>query len=99
VHDTRTDMASGLYDETVFHHATYADKIKAHGPCVIINATEMTLGTRYQFTQDYADNIRSDLSRLPVSRAVTASSAVPILFSPVTLTNYSGDCEMRPRIA
>ena len=85
MHDTRTDMASGLYDETVFHHATYADKIKAHGPCVIINATEMTLGTRYQFTQDYADNIRSDLSRLPVSRAVTASSVVPILFSPIPL--------------
>jgi len=36
--------------------------IKAHGPCVIINATEMTLGTRRQFTQDYADIICSDLS-------------------------------------
>ena len=85
MHDTRTDMASGLYDETLFHHATYADMIKAHGPCVIINATEMTLGTRYQFTQDYADSICSDLSRLPVSRAVTASSALPILFSPIPL--------------
>jgi len=90
---TRADMASELYDETLFHHATYADMIKAHGPYVIINATEMTLGTRYQFTQDYADIICSDLSRLPVSRAVTASSAVPILFSPITLTNYAGDCD------
>ena len=66
--------------------------IKAHGPYVIINATEMTLGTRYQFTQDYADIICSDLSQLPVSRAVTASSAVPILFSPITLTNHAGEC-------
>ena len=89
---TRADMASELYDETLFHHATYADMIKAHGPYVIINATEMTLGTRYQFTQDYADIICSDLSQLPVSRAVTASSAVPILFSPITLTNHAGDC-------
>ena len=90
---TRADMASELYDGTLFHHATFADMIKAHGPYVIINATEMTLGTRYQFTQDYADIICSDLSRLPVSRAVTASSAVPILFSPITLTNHAGDCD------
>jgi len=90
---TRADMASELYDETLFHHATYADLIKAHGPYVIINATEMTLGTRYQFTQNYANIICSDLSRLPVSRAVTASSAVPILFSPITLTNYAGECD------
>jgi NTE family protein len=89
---TRADMASELYDEILFHHATFADMIKAHGPYVIINATEMTLGTRYQFTQDYADIICSDLSQLPVSRAVTASSAVPILFSPITLTNHAGDC-------
>jgi len=89
---TRADMASELYDEILFHHATFADMIKAHGPYVIINATEMTLGTRYQFTQDYADIICSDLSQLPVSRAVTASSAVPILFSPITLTNHAGEC-------
>ena len=89
---TRADMASELYDEILFHHATFADMIKAHGPYVIINATEMTLGTRYQFTQNYADIICSDLSQLPVSRAVTASSAVPILFSPITLTNHAGEC-------
>jgi len=89
---TRADMASELYDEILFHHATFADMIKAHGPYVIINATEMTLGTRYQFTQGYADIICSDLSQLPVSRAVTASSAVPILFSPITLTNHAGEC-------
>ena len=89
---TRADMASELYDEILFHHATFADMIKAHGPFVIINATEMTLGTRYQFTQNYADIICSDLAQLPVSRAVTASSAVPILFSPITLTNHAGEC-------
>ena len=92
---TRADMASELYDETLFHHATYADMLKEHGPYVIINATEMTLGTRFQFTQDYADIICSDLSRLPVSRAVTASSAVPLLFSPITLTNHAGDCDWK----
>lgn len=90
---TRADMATELYDETIFNHATFADMTQAHGPYVVINATEMTLGTRFQFTQNYADIICTDLSTLPVARAVTASSAVPILFSPITMTNRAGECD------
>lgn len=55
--------------------------------------TEMTLGTRFQFTQNYADIICTDLSRCTVARAVTASSAVPLLFSPITITNRAGECD------
>ena len=36
--------------------------------------------------------ICSDLSRFPVSRAVAASSAVPLILSPITLYNYAGTC-------
>jgi NTE family protein len=90
---TRADMATELYDATIFNHATFADMQKAHGPYIVINATEMTLGTRFQFTQNYADVICTDLANLPVARAVTASSAVPILFSPITLTNHAGECD------
>jgi len=89
---TRADLATELYDETIFEHATFADMQKSGGPFVVINATEMTLGTRFQFTQPYFSTICSDLSGYPVARAVTASSAVPILFSPVTLTNRAGEC-------
>jgi NTE family protein len=89
---TRADLATQLYDETIFDHATFADLQASGGPFVVINATEMTLGTRFQFTQNYFDPICSDLSDYPVARAVTASSAVPILFSPVTLTNRAGEC-------
>jgi NTE family protein len=89
---TRADMATELYNETIFNHATYADMTRAHGPYVVINATEMTLGVRFQFTKDYTDIICSDLSQLPVARAVTASSAVPILFSPITMVNRAGEC-------
>jgi NTE family protein len=89
---TRADMATELYDETIFDHATFSDLKQAHGPYVIINATEMTLGTRFQFTQNYANIICTDLSQLPVARAVAASSAVPILFSPITITNRAGKC-------
>jgi NTE family protein len=89
---TRADLATELYDETIFEHATFGDMQQSGGPFVVINATEMTMGTRFQFTQNYFNPICSDLSAYPVARAVTASSAVPILFSPVTLVNRAGDC-------
>src|SRR5262249_10882824 len=38
----------------------------------------------------------SDLDKLPLSRAVAASSALPLLFSPVTLWNYAGTCGLPP---
>jgi len=90
---SRADLATELYDETIFEHGTFKDMQQSGGPFVVINATEMTMGTRFQFTQPYFDPICSDLSRYPVARAVTASSAVPILFSPVTLTNRAGECD------
>ncbi len=89
---TRADMATELYNETIFNHATFGDLAQAGGPFVIINATEMTTGTRFQFTQNYADIICTDLTQIPVARAVAASSAVPILFSPITITNRAGEC-------
>ena len=89
---TRADLATELYDETIFEHATFADMQKSGGPFVAINATEMTMGVRFQFSQQYFNPICGDLSEYPVARAVTASSAVPVLFSPVTLTNRAGEC-------
>lgn len=89
---TRADMATELYDDTIFNHATFGDLDKAEGPFVIINATEMTTGTRFQFTQNYADIICTDLSQIPIARAVASSSAVPLLFSPITVTNRAGEC-------
>src|SRR5208337_700312 len=62
------------------------------GPLIIMNATDMTYGTRIGFTQDMFDVICSDLSSFPVSRAAAASSAVPLLFSPITIRNYAGTC-------
>ena len=57
-----------------------------------MNATDMTHGIRIGFTQDAFDLICSDLSRFPVARAAAASSAVPMLLSPITLRNYAGTC-------
>jgi NTE family protein len=52
----------------------------------------MSKGTRLTFHQQFFDAICSDLSKFPVARACTASSAVPGLLSPVTLRNYAGRC-------
>src|SRR4029450_11274785 len=79
--------------DEVFHGATFATLLEhARGrPYVLLNATDMTAGARFEFTQDQFDLLCSDLARVPVARGVAASSAFPILLSPMTLHNYPGD--------
>jgi NTE family protein len=88
----RSDLAAEYYDKHVFEWGTFGDIAARKGPLILMNATEMTYGIRVGFVQDSFDMICSDLSVFPVSRAATASSAVPMLFSPVTLYNYAGTC-------
>lgn len=86
----RSDLAADLYEQSLFQGATFADLQRQDGPLIIINATDLGSGVRFSFLQDYFDLLCSDLSSYPVARAVTASSAVPMLFSPVVLKNYTG---------
>jgi NTE family protein len=87
---SRTEMAIEYYDEILFHQATFADLHSDNGPLVIINATDLGNGVRFSFLQEYFGLLCSDLSSFSVSRAVTASSAFPIVFNPVVLRNYGG---------
>ncbi|HOW55631.1 MAG TPA: patatin-like phospholipase family protein [Syntrophorhabdaceae bacterium] len=89
----RSDLIAEYYDKNVFDGATFGDMLKRKGPMVFINATDMVHGTRIAFTQDSFDMICSDLTVFPVARACAASSAVPIVFSPITLRNYAGSCQ------
>ena len=84
----RTEMAIQLYNSTIFKDATFADLNKPGSPLILINATDLANGARISFTQDYFDFICSDISDFSVAKAVTASSAVPVLFNPVVLENY-----------
>lgn len=89
----RIDLVAEYLDNEIFHHGTYGDLVKSgRRPFVMINASDMSLGTRFEFTQDQFDLLCSDLSSFPLARAVAASSAVPIVFSPLTVRNYSGKC-------
>jgi NTE family protein len=88
----RSDLAAEYYDKHVFEGGTFGDIAARKGPMIMMNATDMTHGLRIGFNQDAFDVICSDLSRFPVARAAAASSAVPMLLSPISMRNYAGTC-------
>ena len=89
--------------DELYQGKTYADVERdPRHPQLVIAATDMSLGTPFEFTSDQFELICSDLRSVPLSFAVAASSAVPILLSPMTLKNYAGECRERgivPRLA
>ena len=88
----RSDLAADYYNKYVFEGKTFADLLARKEPMIVINATDMVHGTRFSFNQDVFDAICSDLSTFPVARACAASSAVPIVLSPITVRNHAGSC-------
>lgn len=86
---SRTEWTIEYYNETIFHGATFADMIRENHPLIVINATDLAYGVRFSFVQEYFSLLCSDLSSFPVARAVTASSAVPVVFPPVVVENYA----------
>ena len=88
----RTEMAVKFYEEAVFERATFADMQRRGGPLILINASDLGYGVRFSFVQEYFNLLCSDIAGFPVARAVTASSAVPVLFNPVVVENYQ-DCK------
>ena len=91
----RSEQAADLYDELLFENKTYRDLLEAGGPAIMVNATDMALGSQFTFFTPQFNFLCSDLLDFPVSRAVTASSAVPLLFNSVVLRNYSGSCNQK----
>ena len=93
----RGDLLAEELDRLLYHGATFADLAnRRQGPFAVISATDMSLGQRVEFTQEHFDALCLDLNRLPVARAVAASSAVPMVFAPVTLNNNGGNCNYSP---
>lgn len=83
----RSDLAAELYDETLFDGKTFA-ALAGRRPFVILNATDLATGRRFEFTQEQFDVLGSDLAAYPVARGVAASSAFPILLTPISLANH-----------
>lgn len=89
----RGDLLQEQFENALFGHTTFGDLAQHRkGPFAVISATDMMAGRRLDFTQEYFDVLCLNLSDLKLARAVAASSAVPLIFAPVTLNNNGGNC-------
>jgi len=91
----RSELAANYYDEILFHGATFADLQRAGGPAIAVGATDLATGSRLVFFPQNFDIMCADLSRFRIARAAAASSAVPVVLSPLTIDNYGGSCGYR----
>ena len=92
----RGDLYARYFDRRLFRGATFGDL--NHGgsrPFLILNATDLGVESRFEFTQESFDPICVDLARYPLARAVAASSAVPVYTTPIAIRNRAGTCGFR----
>lgn len=83
---SRINVAAEYYDRKVFDEVTFSD-LPAR-PALRIHATDLALGGRFTFSEEDFRKIGSDLFSYPVAYACAASSAFPILLSPISLRNF-----------
>lgn len=80
--------------DVLYRGRTFRDlHARTRGPNLLVVATDMTTGAPFEFTPEQFALICSDLSSVPLSFAVAASSAVPIVLTPMALRNYAGTCD------
>jgi len=91
----RSELAADYYDEILFEGATFGDLAAKPTPVSVPSATDLATGDRFPFRQGIFNLICSDLATVRLSRAAAASSAVPVVLSPVTFNNYGGSCGFR----
>ena len=87
-----TGLQSWL-DQNLFKNATYADVFKRGRPVLWINASDIYNRTPFIFSRTTFGALCSDLGTFPLSEAVAASAAVPIVFAPVVIRNYADRCK------
>lgn len=88
----RSELAANLYDEILFKGATFGDLRKTNGPYTVVGATDITSGARLLFVPTNFAVICANLDAFRIARAAAASSAVPVVLSPLTINNYGGTC-------
>ena len=88
----RSELAANYYDEILFNGATYGDLDRGDGPFIMVSTTDISNGGRVVLNQNIFNLLCSDLNAVRLSRAAAASSAVPVVLSPVTINNYGGTC-------
>lgn len=92
----RGDLYAEYLDDQLFDGARFSNLAQRKGsPLLIISATDVAQGARFEFTQEQFDTICSRLESFSLSRAVAASSSVPALLTPITLRNHSDRCKQK----
>lgn len=93
----RGHLLAEQLDETLFHGITYGDlAVRRTRPFLLVTATDLTQGTGFEFSQDQFDILCSRFDQVPLAVAVAASSAVPLVLSPLTVRNFAGSCAPPP---
>jgi NTE family protein len=68
--------------------ANFGALAKKGRPMLMVQATDYGNEQPFTFTQNDFDLICSDVNQYPVGNAIAASSAFPVLFSPIQLVNH-----------
>jgi len=79
-------------DAHLYNRATFKDLLTRPRPRVWINASDIYNRTAFIFAPVTFSALCSDLTSYPVSLAVAASAAVPVVFAPIVIQNYPGGC-------
>ena len=79
-------------DANLFHGATFAEFRETRRPRIWINASDIYNRTPFVFGRTAFTATCSDLLSYPIAEAVAASAAVPIVFAPVVIKTYPGQC-------
>lgn len=88
----RSDIFAELLDERLFKGATFGFWTTQRRPRVLIAASNISTGERFEFTPVNFKTLCSDISTFPIARAVAASSALPVVLSPITVWDYRDAC-------
>lgn len=82
-------------DENLFGGATLSAFNAPGRPTVWINASDVNAKAPFVFEPLTFAAICSDLSRFPISEAVAASAAVPVIFAPIVVQSFADRCGFR----
>lgn len=81
-------------DDNLFEHATFKSLLTQRRPYIWINASDVYDRTPFIFGRVIFGALCSDLSSYPISMAVAASAAVPVIFAPVVVEGFPGRCSI-----
>jgi NTE family protein len=89
----RGNLLADSLDAQMFGGATFGSLAElSERPYLIVGATDVASGAEFDFASDSFGRLCSSIDTVPLAFAVAASSAVPLVFTPLTLANHGPRC-------